>query len=397
MKSKGWWISAAVCCGALVALGQGPAQPQQGPGVQAARDSRYAEFVATRCKTPPNAGRGGGARGPGAGGPGGARGPAAGAPGAGAGRGGPGGPGAQAGGRGAGGPAPGGFGGGAPRGGAAGGPPAHREYAVTEIPGVIAAGQKWQSVWTGTGNNADGIIATSDGGILAAQNTDSAVMKIDRDGKVTFPYKDTNTGGALAMNKNGDLFIVSRGLPSSVWQLAPKRQLLTDSFNGEPLDCIGGVINDLTADSKGGVYFTMGGLYYANAKGVVTRYGENLSTNGLILSPDEKTLYVTSRGLVAFDVQPDGSLTNQRQFAPAGADGTTVDAQGRVYTTTGSDIQVFAADGKALGSIPTPLNLITVAFSGPDKKTLYGVANNQQFDEIFKIQMIAQGYTGRAK
>src|SRR5438128_11853578 len=122
-------------------------------------------------------------------------------------------------------------------------------------------------------------------------------------------------------------------------QLAPQRRLLTDSFQSEPLDCVGGVINDLTADSKGGVYFTMGGLFYANPKGVVTRYGENLTTNGVILSPNEKTLYVTTRGLVAFDVRPDGSLTNQRQFAMVGADGTTVDAAGRLYTTAGSDVQ----------------------------------------------------------
>jgi gluconolactonase len=271
---------------------------------------------------------------------------------------------------------------------------------VTEIPGVIAAGQKWKSIWTGTGNNADGIIATSDGGILAAQNTNSTVMKIDKNGKVSTPYKDTNTGGALAMNKKGALFIVSRGLPTSVWQLAPKKQILANMYNGEPLDCIGGVINDLTADSKGGVYFTMGGLFYANSKGVVTRYGEKLTTNGVILSPDEKTLYVTTNGLVAFDVQPDGSLTNQRQFYSAmGGDGTIVDAAGRVYTTSNgpNGIQVLSPEGKVLGSIPTPLNFITVAFSGPDKKTLYGVANNQRFDEIFTIPMIAQGFKGRAK
>jgi hypothetical protein len=92
------------------------------------------------------------------------------------------------------------------------GPPAHREYVVKEIPGVIAAGQQWKTVWTGVGNNADGIIATSDGGILAAQNTDSKVLKLDKDGKVSFPYSDTNTGGALAMSKTGALFINERGL-----------------------------------------------------------------------------------------------------------------------------------------------------------------------------------------
>src|SRR5262249_53307156 len=140
--------------------------------------------------------------------------------------------------------------------------------------------------------------------------------------------------------------------------------------------------------------------FYVNPQGVVTKYGENLQTNGVILSPDEKTLYVTTRGLVAFDVQPDGSLKNQRQFTMmVGGDGTTIDAAGRLYTTTnGPDgVAVVAPDGKVLGTIPTTLNFITVAFSGKDKKTLYGVANNQRFDEIFTIETIAQGYKGRAK
>jgi gluconolactonase len=371
------WMTALGCLCAAALLAQAPAQapapggvppvpaaPQQGPGVQAPQDARYAEWIASRCKNPPVA-RGGGAPNRGAGGPpaaGGAnRGPAAAAP---------------------------------------AGPPTPRDYTIKEIPGVIAGGQKWKSIWTGTGNNADGIIATKDGGILVAQNTDSKVMEIDKNNKVSFPYTDTNTGGAVSMNKKGALFLVSRGFPAKVLQLAPKRQVLADMYNGEPLDCIGGVINDLTADSKGGVYFTMGGLFYANPKGVVTKYGDMLQTNGVVLSPDEKTLYVTTRGVVAFDVQPDGSLTKQRQFYMGmGGDGTTVDAAGRVYTTTnGADgVVVIAPDGKVLGSIPTPLNFITVAFSGKDKKTLYGVANNQRYDEIFTIQMIAQGYKGRAK
>ena len=54
---------------------------------------------------------------------------------------------------------------------------------------------------------------------------------------------------------------------------------------------------------------------------------------------------------------------------------------GRVYTTTGAGGQVFGADGKTPGTIPSPLGLITATFSGPEKKTLYGVANNRQFDD----------------
>jgi gluconolactonase len=176
--------------------------------------------------------------------------------------------------------------------------------------------------------------------------------------------------------------------------------------NGDPIDCNGGVINDLTADSKGGVYFTMGGLFHVDPKGTVTRYGENLATNGIILSADEKTLYVTNAGSVAaFDVQPDGSLKNQRQFVQLptpGGDGLSIDSQGRLYVTAGPALHVVASDGKLLGSIPAPYGLITAAFAGKGKKTMYAVvsltdANRLQHAYVYSIPMLAQGYAGRAK
>ena len=120
------------------------------------------------------------------------------------------------------------------------------------------------------------------------------MLKLDDKGKTKVAYADTHTGGALSMNAKGALFMVQRGLRANVTQLKPQRKLLANTYNGEPLDCIGGVINDLTADSKGGVYFTMGGVYHANAAGVVTKYGEGITPNGIVLSADEKTLYVTN-------------------------------------------------------------------------------------------------------
>jgi sugar lactone lactonase YvrE len=298
------------------------------------------------------------------------------------------------------------------RGGARGAPPPQgvRDYTVTEIPGVIAAGRKWTFVWQQAGNNGDGIVGTDDGGVLLAQNDSSKVVKLDKNGKPSVAYSDTHTGGALSMNSKGNLFIVERGLRMKVEQLAPQRKLLTDSFQGEPLDCLGSVINDLTADSRGGVYFTMGGLFYADAKGVVTRYGENLTTNGVILSADEKTLYVTNgTTLAAFDVQRDGSLTNQREFVKftaGGGDGAAIDSQGRLYATTGAGVEVIARDGKHLGVIPTPRGVISCAFGGKDKKTLLILARGAQDAEgnevanaaqVWSIPMIAQGYKGRAK
>lgn len=371
----------AVIVGSAVTFAQGQAAAPRLPAgatttppvsVQSPADPGYAELIKA-CRTPPPA------RGRGAGGP-----PRAGGPG--------GAPGAA--------PAAG-------RGPAA--PQGVREYAVTEIPGVIAAGQRWTFHWQEAGNNGDGIVGTDDGGLLIAQNDNSRVLKLDAKGGTTIVHTDTRTGGALSMNAAGALFINERGLRARIEQLAPQRRVLADSFQGEPLDCIGGVINDLTADRRGGAYFTMGGLFYASPQGVVTRYGEGLTTNGVVLSADEKTLYVTNGpAIAAFDVQPDGALTNQREFGKlgSGGDGLAIDSAGRLYVTTAPGVQVLGPDGASLGVIPTPRGVISGAFGGPDKKRFYILARGAQdadgnevanAAQVYSIPMIAQGFRGRAK
>jgi sugar lactone lactonase YvrE len=277
---------------------------------------------------------------------------------------------------------------------------------------VIAAGQSWKVVWSWEGNNADGPIAGDNGTILFANNDASNVMKVDpATGLATLMFDKTNTGGALSRSKNGALFLAVRGLGAGIEQLEPQRKAFANAFNGEPLECAGGSVNDLVADARGGVYLTVtgGGLFYANPKGVMSQYGEGVTqANGIILSPDEKTLYVTNGAVVlAFDVQPDGALKNQREFGKLhggqNGDGSTVDSQGRVYVATGSSADVFAPDGKFLGSIPGPQGMHGVAFGGKDKKTLFGIVfygtwgTQTARNEVVAIPLLSQGYAGRAK
>ena len=129
-------------------------------------------------------------------------------------------------------------------------------------------------------------------------------------------------------------------------------------------------------------------------------------------------MYVTNGNtILAFDVQPDGAAVNRRDFAKLEAggagDGLAIDAAGRLYVTSAPGVQVFDEGGKYLGLIPTPRSVISVAFSGADKKTLYvvgsgalgpdgrefvtpeGVRNNAK--TIYRIPMLAQGFKGRAK
>jgi sugar lactone lactonase YvrE len=315
--------------------------------------------------------------------------------------------------------------------GAAGGPasPAGPAYAgpaeVSAIPGVIAAGGHWRSVWHESGNNADGIVGTPDG-VLVAQQDNSDVVLVTADSHAKVVYRDTNTGGAVSINRQGQTFLAERGLHQAIREVAPDRRVLADTIDGDPLDCLGsGGLNDLTAAANGGVYFTLGNLYYAAPGGTVTRQGDVTGTNGIILSPDEKHLYVTSGtfgqpgNLVVFDVQPDGMLTHERVLAhlTGGGDGSAVDSEGRIYVSSGTVIDVIAPDdGRLLGVIPLPQgdDVISLSFGGPGKRTLYAVALNHKFaqgglglpsdhvmggqgGELVAIRMLARGYPGRAK
>ena len=380
MRPRGMLLALFLATSASIAAlaQQQPADPTRTPGVQAPNDPNRAAFVMANCKSapPPAAparGGGGGGGGQGARGGGGGRGD----------------------GRGGGAPAP-----------AATGP---AEYAVTAIPGVIAAGQRWRPLWTDTGNNADSPIGVQDG-VFVAQNDKSQIVKVLLNGRAELVATDTYTGGSLAMNTKGQLFSGQRALNKAIWLIQPERRLFANRKDGEPLECLGPAnISDMVADSRGGVYFTMGGVYYANAQGVVTGRHTKVNGNGLILSRDDKTLYVTGRldaagapattgsGLVALDVQADGSLTNERNFVELpGGDGLAIDNEGRIYATTGNDgVYVISPEGKVLGNIPAPYGLISVAFGGPNKRTLFGVSIRDV--HILAIDMQAQGIQSRPK
>ena len=201
-----------------------------------------------------------------------------------------------------------------------------------------------------------------------------------------------------------------------ITQYLPEHRVLANSFaDGRPL----GRVNDLIADGKGGAYFTVGGAYYVSAAGVVsTVEDQNLRSNGIMLSPDGRTLYVTNNTVViAFDVRADGSTSNRRDFGSldgdGGGDGMAIDSEGRLYVTGNLGVHVLSARGEHLGLIPTPRRPITLAFSGADKKTLYvpqmgavgpdgkawatpeGIRNTAM--TIYRLPMVAQGYKGRPK
>jgi gluconolactonase len=302
---------------------------------------------------------------------------------------------------------------------------AARNPAIMAIPGVVAAGGQWTKVWQAGGNSADGIIPDKDGGVLVAQEDFDTVLQIDESGKASVALANAKGVGSISIDPQGLLYGAHRteragstkadlaSIVNAITVLAPERRTIADKWaDGTELTVRP---NDLTADGHGGAYFTVGCLYYAGPKGV-TVAAENLRTNGIVFSPDEKTLYVTNGGaVVAFEVMGPGLLTNRRDFATLQAgsigDGMVVDSEGRIYVSSNPGLQLFDKTGRYLGLIPTPRSVISVTFAGTGRQTLFIVGsgaddeNGQPIREgpqqtaatIYKLPLIAQGLTGRAK
>lgn len=299
---------------------------------------------------------------------------------------------------------------------------------VTAIPGVIAANAKWEMVWRDI-KTADGIVSTPDGGILFAQEQTDTIRKLDSKNRESVYVKDTHGTGAVSMDSQGRLYAVERTCtdpgkhmpncaePTKVALLKPSQKVLADKFaDGKTL----GRVNDIITDGRGGAYFTSTGLYHVSAQGKVTVVAEDkdLHTNGVMLSANGKTLFTTNGGtILAFDVSPDGSTKNRRDFATldgdTGGDGMAIDNAGRLYVTASKGVHVLGKDGKHIGLIPTPRAPISLTFSGPNKKTLYvammgaygpdgkpwnvpqGVRNTAM--TMYRIPVLTQGFAGRPK
>ncbi len=247
-------------------------------------------------------------------------------------------------------------------------------------------------------------------------------MKIDASGK--FHILRENNGLTSAIQQSGKgTFYCCEMLGHRVIEMDSDGKVLrvvAGEYNGRRIDGP----NDLTVDSRGGIYFTDSqyiagrekmqetpAVYYVKPDGSITRLIDDIDfPNGIELSPDGKNLYVAnSRGITkgryvrAYDVLEDGTVANGRDFAEvrltdaeeaksdgaSGADGTAVDSAGNLYvaTTKGLDIQVFDSSGEYLGNIECPSISNNIYFGGEDLKTLYIGAK----DGIYKIRVKIPG------
>src|SRR5690554_5939109 len=114
-----------------------------------------------------------------------------------------------------------------------------------------------------------------------------------------------------------------------------------------------------------------------------------VQTNGLIGTPDGKTLYVADindRKIWKYSIQEDGSLANRTFFAPQGSDGMTIDQQGNIYLTMGK-VWVYSPEGELIEAIELPESPSNVCFGGKERDILFITARTS----VYTLKMNTTG------
>jgi gluconolactonase len=217
--------------------------------------------------------------------------------------------------------------------------------------------------------------------------------------------RPSGESNGLGLDAQGRL-IASEGDNRRVSRTLPDGTVVTvaDRWQGKRLNSP----NDNVTRSDGNIYFTdppyglpagqareldFQGVFRVDPAGTLHLESMDMNRpNGLVLSPDEKTLYVDddqAGGLVRkFPVRPDGSLGPPTLFVPAtggGGDGMAMDDAGNLYVTTTAGVQVYKPNGMTWGTISVPEVPSNCTFGGFDRKTLYITARTSLYRVTLKV------------
>jgi gluconolactonase len=255
----------------------------------------------------------------------------------------------------------------------------------------------------------EGPLPTADGGLLFSDLRASRIYRFDVSGTIALFRDNTSETNGLAYTARGELLAAETA--SKRISITGRDHVVRELTRGDGKNPLAAV-NDLIADAKGGVYFSDPNVrpivpgrkvhvYYLPPGERFAQVVDDSITrpNGLILSLDERTLYVddtVGHAVFAFDIRADGRLDHKRVFAQlrdlkpgedSGADGMAIDREGRIYVAMARGVQMFSRVGEYLGTIPVPRRPTNLAFSGPGKGTLYITAR----EGLYRLRTLTRG------
>ncbi len=227
------------------------------------------------------------------------------------------------------------------------------------------------------------------------------------DGVTTFREPSDNSNGNL-FDTDGSMVTCHHSARALTRTKADGSiEVLVNAFEGKKLNSP----NDVAITKAGIIYFT-DPSYGVKAPAVKEQAGQFVyrfdpatkaitaiitdidMPNGITFSPDEKILYVADSGktksIYAYPLNADGSVGAGKVFTKldkGSPDGIRVDTDGRVWSSAGDGVRVYAADGVLLGTITMPPlpgktageSPANLCFGGSNGKTLFITARTSLF------------------
>lgn len=280
---------------------------------------------------------------------------------------------------------------------------------------IVPKGAKLEKLWS-EGTFTEGP-AYGPGACIYFSDIGNRIMKFDpKTGQTTVFREPSGKANGLEFDAEGRLLACEGAAGGnrrvSITEKDGKVRTLADKWMGKRFNSP----NDLTIDRQGRVYFTdpryvgnepreidTESVYRIDPDGQVTQIIKDVQRpNGIIISPDMKTLYLAdnnpggNRHLLAYPLKEDGTVGEKKilhDFGTGrGIDGMAIDIKGNVYATAGekkkAGVYVFSPRGKQLAFLPTPENPTNCVFGGKDRKMLYITAGRS----LYRIRVNIEGF-----